>query len=1338
MEWSRTTSSEDEDHVLICLTQGTNDVEGPEVNLSMHPVLRSLATDQAERSIVSQTARKSFKNLYNNESMDISEIQPVHPRTPEKAVLSAKVLQFRCSECEGNTLFSPNDLMKHYKSNHYGFLPIYPCNLCSFSANDFQILQQHRLIHRNTLVKCDVCKDDVQYTLLQLTRHFTMRHCVNGYFRCEKCKFSTKDVGTFVQHIHRHNEIQYRCGKCQHVSYTKGEFQKHLLVHTGAFPFNCQFCDYGATRKDYVIKHIYSLHSDQFEQSPNYLQKEDVAKCALNNSAGLKFMLKRSSTVPLNEVLWQTKDPQDISGNDVAGECERLNIPKITARETPPFLGRTANNEKGRTASSCIVKNEPPNASDCVLSQITMESTQNHNSGLLKSNINGSSVLYLKNKISVPPNCTTKFMGFKMVGGKKHLVLKVVPVAKAEHSTPSLQSSISGESESDLLNRTHEDTVGVMTKGVPQEQSSQQLRRNFSLGKIHRVRGDLNPDTVKEPSTMFHKIKSEPYTPAVSLTESAPMISHTVTELTDMTTHSSGASQFHKIMVKQEKNDLHVFPDVWQQSGNVSITVENMDEDSCLPNPESRQVFSFHNYSKDTALNRGLSLHPESLFGMTECNEIQNPCSILVSETIHARGTSPGRSAVCSDLHVKKYSQHFSGHKHPEAYEVSENEEVEEINHVASQLNSGRYAEPSDEMCSHDNSPLMPKITSVFSLKNECDSEGSDLDVSQIVERVIEKERKKSLMPEVNKKGCMYSGTRKGSPATSASLDQILGKHSNAIIHQQLEKEHGRPSGSVELIQSLNLPESKHILLHPSSNGSSIPFQFGNRSGFKLIRGTSLSQINESEKPESAPGLKFAVNNGRLQAFSSVKSENKSDSVSGVTLQGAGKRMFPSRLQKSSGTGHILLNGKPLKGSLVVSKSVPSLCTETASKVPTCFLVKPQVSTGTAAVVKGCSSNKQQAFLLKCLTPIKSNLLLNSQATGLMINREPSTQESGSNAQKVLLKIVRSTAKPNSVCGRGEPLRRGASVLTADMSHAVLQTVTQANRSIVMAADTLAASSMLMSQNQSSTEHLPPNSRASKRLACTVDVPLKYSLRANAQNKEKDIPAIMNSVNKRSDSQRLDSSSLLTARRKRQKRLVTAENIQEHPKTKKILNKNVNESDEVLSHEVGQTLAPKDVVRTLRLVPFNRTQVIKCPRRNQPVVVLNHPDADPPEIVNVMKTVSKFKGHVLKVALSQRTIAALSEAERNFSLSLTSQDYQTIRGHKIKAISPVKERFVLKLKLKKTSRNKYKVVNSTSVSNVTSTFSCWFCGRLFDNQEQWIGHGQRHLMEATRDWNLLL
>ncbi|XP_054028233.1 zinc finger protein 518B [Dryobates pubescens] len=149
--------------------------------------------------------------------------------------------------------------------------------------------------------------------------------------------------------------------------------------------------------------------------------------------------------------------------------------------------------------------------------------------------------------------------------------------------------------------------------------------------------------------------------------------------------------------------------------------------------------------------------------------------------------------------------------------------------------------------------------------------------------------------------------------------------------------------------------------------------------------------------------------------------------------------------------------------------------------------------------------------------------------------------------------------------------------------------------------------------------------------------------------------------------------------------------------------------------------------RRLRLVPLRMNQLIKCPRRNQPVVVLNHPDVDSPEIINVMKTINKYKGQVLKVVLSERTSSCLGV--KRYRKRLTLQNGE--------AGNQAKKQSMLKMKLKKTHKNNYQVVETSPAETQQCLFKCWFCGRVYMDQEEWISHGQRHLIEATKGWDVL-
>lgn len=155
----------------------------------------------------------------------------------------------------------------------------------------------------------------------------------------------------------------------------------------------------------------------------------------------------------------------------------------------------------------------------------------------------------------------------------------------------------------------------------------------------------------------------------------------------------------------------------------------------------------------------------------------------------------------------------------------------------------------------------------------------------------------------------------------------------------------------------------------------------------------------------------------------------------------------------------------------------------------------------------------------------------------------------------------------------------------------------------------------------------------------------------------------------------------------------------------------------------GHQWLPKSQERTLKLVAINPSQLVKRPAGDQPVVVLNHPDADIPEVARIMEVLNRYRGEVQKVVLSRKTVSALAAA----NCDANAVPVPDPAGN---AKNSVQERFVLKLKLRRLSRKKYEVVAAAAPSgDVRKEFRCWFCGRVFARQETWMVHRQRHLMD---------
>lgn len=92
----------------------------------------------------------------------------------------------------------------------------------------------------------------------------------------------------------------------------------------------------------------------------------------------------------------------------------------------------------------------------------------NSTSGFLKTAVQGPTVLMVKNnRITIPANYSAKFMGFKMVDGKQHIVIKLLPTTKPNPCVPGSQSGAARDSTAVLQPQTL-DATAFLT-GVPAE-----------------------------------------------------------------------------------------------------------------------------------------------------------------------------------------------------------------------------------------------------------------------------------------------------------------------------------------------------------------------------------------------------------------------------------------------------------------------------------------------------------------------------------------------------------------------------------------------------------------------------------------------------------------------------------------------------------------------------------------------------------------------------------------------------------------------------------------------------------------------------------------------------
>ncbi|XP_019938907.2 zinc finger protein 518A [Paralichthys olivaceus] len=1330
----------------------------------------------------------SIKEHGSSTKKDKQALNKGHCKIQQGAVFSGKILSFGCSVCKDDSTYSPNDLLKHFRAAHEGTLPTYPCDLCGFSTNEFPALQRHRIEHKNTLVTCELCNDDVQYSLLLLTRHYIMCHSLNGQFNCDWCEFTTVDAGTFVQHIHHHNESHWKCSKCRHISLNEEGHQRHMKAHSDTFPFTCQICGYGATRSEYLKKHTSAVHKQEAEKRKAWKSIEDNSNPA-NATATLKLLLKKSSEV---QEVQRISKLNCLSGS-FTNQNGRLIKPELSLEDAHHFVEGTIAKKDTKNwsrGSHNTEQSTPEMLPECDNSACS--------DAAIHTNPNALTVLMVKNKISLPPNCTTKVMGFKMVDGKKHLVLKVIPTAKQD-------STIQNNSSIEDVGFLAQNSVLDESKDSVENGDSFHSKSSSSHCSSPRIESCIQVD---QDDIMAVKVKIEEEETSVCQFDSTPHRDYVEGEATLQKMSSACADIFYSMTNDHMGDQNHPSQTCLERnafdSNSISVTV-NSDATgrssskisntltACnitglsSPSKVAQDKQRFKSVSKKTTRNLGaaseLSLTDRVTDKPTEEHKVNSSFHTIENDEQSCLSTPDKTNSVGPENKHKNRQQNFkklssnpvpaseSSPQTPGSRESalgtennqnSPNQEVFTFHNYSKETfctspntsqsfdNMSEYPSDKESMCESSQfsltlaespEPFTEKGKGVTTRERMKNVSGSDFEVDKCItgfdDPTTEDENPESVFQDFNiikieEDSIPISKTQSESKSNITSFASFVEEHSDEIITQQLHKERVTCSNASNdslkqtktTLRILQLAEGKKpVLLKTTDNQYAMPVQAKATPGFKLITNSTNPQINVSylkqgaEKSSNQTGVTLTPNSWTVGV---------STPKAGATEKG---KALLSAVQPGVGTSsnHYLINSPGFKGPVLLS-STPHNTPMDKSAKPTCYLVQrslPFVHTPGSPGLRLASSQDplnsrpvlampmsssdkpsplqpgRQAFLLRYISPSKSGLLLNNQdaKTG-----SHCSQISENTGNKLIFKIVTPT---------GSLLTSGAP--TSSSQPLFLATRPQTQCFLVSSNKTKANAS------NGVKKLITIQNTAQKGVRGSCISPTELNVKVQPCEAEKPILA--------------PRPIRPPSQRKRRIKPLFDELPASVHKARRLSNRVQTEKETAV---LWKPVA-KEVERTLRLAPFSSLQQIKCPRRYQPVVVLNHPDADIPEVANIMKVVNRYKGAVTKVSLCQKTTQALSELcaqGKNYSTKGVSSHGNDPRPRPVQ--SSVRERFLLKLKLRKKSKKKYEVVENLSGCRQESVvFDCWFCGRLFNSQEDWIGHGQRHLMEATRDWNKL-
>ncbi|XP_043918525.1 zinc finger protein 518B [Protopterus annectens] len=1366
-----------------------------------------------------------------------------------------------CVKCKYLQEYTVEELQNHYREKHSSDTPAFVCSKCGFVAVETQQVNMPALsclvnkyteansINYNHMSNGEYyshINNGSYYNLMSNGDYFShvsngdyYRHVNNGdYYRaakydCDKCRFTTKDALHFKRHIIQHDEIKFTCSYCNHVSYTRGEFQRHLVIHTGTFPFKCHYCDYGAVRNDYVMKHIKRVHEamqTKMQMSVNTLNQHNLEEQKSKSTVNQK---QKIAYEELKEVCFP---------------CDKEYM-KTTAHEGRVNLWDSNN---GNLPVKDSVQVEVLDPLDKVQPGMPL-------------------TVVAPSDLVVPDNCLVQLVEMKTVNGSQQLVLKFIPredadcgkgtsgnwnteeclTGKDNCSNKECSTSPDGPFSNTVTNASMTSKIGTLvSRSEPEHKNGSAVQIDcFTNAKY--VQQSVLSNISESPVHSFFKADEGSEKQANMLVHQNPI--NSAPKLINLTKNNSDFSM-HCIPCHPKTNEkpLLPLPKNVEKTEALAICGGLQKQSEYLPGVGQKQL--------------KLNLNKERLSPFIPAGETPSSGSLkgLLSATaLGSKCRSPKQLLSQESGKPAAYPEHA----------VSKHFDLP----------------PDNENCTV---PEGPVIMSVFSL-NSSNSSSSQNSWNQ--NKSIRKPQRNCTENQNSKlsisHGAQLNNVENKSQRLDENLFQPTQQNTNCCLGERpVELLRGRKRIPADVYQSLeericNLKERlSHSFIIPSfaRRTSNPPCQSVEES-IRLTAATAPSPTNP-QVTETSCGISNTVeayrgqgqmqNDVNLNCTNSTKQQLWKTPASGSDLKSS---FVSNSFKRGIGVAQNLENALQQKSvtqpdsvafmndacqTLVTSEVSNSVNKQTSSeelqKTETAFPVLGEQQCfpleNVASVDLGCNAQKADAGLNASLGPKRVHF--GSVSVSSEGNEKPllNCDKKVSDKQvcfKVAAPILRvkssskacelsASVSPEPCCNMDEITgKKGvrsdaiktvyAPVCTPSVSGDYTEINVHAQLCSDKNVEVLALNENEDPSNNfcpSSINHILKNGTMSNfgkpfiyayslktndaaiaqtdtadvetlqnvgknkvkegnvHVATPVFIPkgtvlkvLRPNKTAHCQSREgrafsasadwkpeiflpRPVPCSSATVNSLQESEMLDKSRLRskvsprdakhsivatfgangkTARisvdrhhcmsskntitgvnQKRRKEHSLNANFNKYPFWQKAFKPNIRMVSSFLH------------ARHLRLRSPLKQHHTACPYQTQPLVVLNHPDVDTPEVINVMKTLKNYESNIVKVFLTEKTM---------YRLCLKLQNRKRLLYKCCKTISILNGQQVLKMKLKKTHKNGYHIVQpvrSDSLDDSSSqTFPCWFCGRIYFNQEEWISHGQRHLMEATRNWDVL-
>ncbi|XP_023932243.1 transcription factor E4F1 [Lingula anatina] len=171
-----------------------------------------------------------------------------------------------CQHCNYKTSTSSN--LKRHMSQHTNERN-FKCTQCGLAFRQKIHLERHiKYRHEEKKVTCPYCDYTCANENPDLKQHIKRRHEakdeVEGTFICHICNFTTSKRKDLKQHMKFHKkgpELKFYCSHCSFVTEAQSRLFRHELTHTKEKPYACGLCEYRATQREHVYRHMRSKHN---------------------------------------------------------------------------------------------------------------------------------------------------------------------------------------------------------------------------------------------------------------------------------------------------------------------------------------------------------------------------------------------------------------------------------------------------------------------------------------------------------------------------------------------------------------------------------------------------------------------------------------------------------------------------------------------------------------------------------------------------------------------------------------------------------------------------------------------------------------------------------------------------------------------------------------------------------------------------------------------------------------------------------------------------------------------------------------------------------------------